>query len=48
MLRCPSDPGRGFPAHARTNYAACLGDAIHYTNRGPTAFNMATSDVDDG
>ncbi|MCC9603955.1 DUF1559 domain-containing protein [Stieleria sp. JC731] len=26
MLRCPSDPGRGLPALARTNYAACLGD----------------------
>ncbi len=25
--RCPSDPGRGLPAAARTNYAACLGDA---------------------
>ncbi len=26
-LRCPSDPGFGLPAHARTNYAACLGDS---------------------
>ncbi|MGB7346896.1 MAG: DUF1559 domain-containing protein [Pirellulaceae bacterium] len=24
--RCPSDPGAGLPARARTNYAACLGD----------------------
>lgn len=28
MLRCPSDPGTGLPASARTNYAACLGDAL--------------------
>ncbi|MCD0460889.1 DUF1559 domain-containing protein [Roseiconus lacunae] len=27
MLRCPSDPGTGLPALARTNYAACLGDS---------------------
>ncbi len=27
-LRCPSDPGSGAPALARTNYAACLGDSI--------------------
>ncbi|OYP29435.1 DUF1559 domain-containing protein [Rhodopirellula sp. MGV] len=27
MLRCPSDPGTGLPAMARTNYAACLGDS---------------------
>ncbi len=26
-LRCPSDPGSGLPAHARNNYAACLGDS---------------------
>ena len=38
-LRCPSDPGRGFPAHGRTNYAACLGDAMHFTNRGPRGYN---------
>jgi prepilin-type N-terminal cleavage/methylation domain-containing protein len=29
FLRCPSDPGFGLPAHGRTNYAACLGDALH-------------------
>ncbi|KAA1260252.1 Type II secretion system protein G precursor [Rubripirellula obstinata] len=28
-FRCPSDPGTGLPAQGRTNYAACLGDAIH-------------------
>jgi len=38
-LRCPSDPGRGFPAHARTNYAACMGDAMHFTQSGPRAWN---------
>jgi prepilin-type N-terminal cleavage/methylation domain-containing protein/prepilin-type processing-associated H-X9-DG protein len=26
--RCPSDPGTGLPANGRTNYAACLGDAL--------------------
>jgi prepilin-type N-terminal cleavage/methylation domain-containing protein/prepilin-type processing-associated H-X9-DG protein len=24
--RCPSDPGKGLPAHGRTNYASCIGD----------------------
>ncbi len=33
-LRCPSDPGQGLPAHARTNYAACLGDSAT-VNHGP-------------
>ncbi len=33
-LRCPSDPGAGLPAHARTNYAACLGDTVT-VNHGP-------------
>jgi prepilin-type processing-associated H-X9-DG protein len=33
-LRCPSDPGEGLPAHARTNYAACLGDMVT-VNHGP-------------
>jgi prepilin-type N-terminal cleavage/methylation domain-containing protein/prepilin-type processing-associated H-X9-DG protein len=28
-LRCPSDPGVGLPSQGRTNYAACLGDAVH-------------------
>ncbi len=32
--RCPSDPGRGLPAHARTNYATCLGDSA-VVNQGP-------------
>ena len=34
-FRCPSDPGTGQPANARTNYAACMGDAIHTINTGP-------------
>lgn len=34
-LRCPSDPGAGLPASARTNYAFCLGDAVRQTNIGP-------------
>lgn len=33
-LRCPSDPGMGLPAQGRTNYAACLGDALHRTQNG--------------
>lgn len=28
-LRCPSDPGTGRPALARSNYAACMGDSCH-------------------
>ena len=39
-LRCPSDPGVGLPAMGRTNYAACLGDALHYTDNGPYWFNL--------
>jgi prepilin-type N-terminal cleavage/methylation domain-containing protein len=34
-LRCPSDPGTGLPAFGRINYAACLGDSIHFMNNGP-------------
>ncbi len=34
-LRCPSDPGSGQPAMARTNYAACLGDSIRLMAYGP-------------
>ena len=33
--RCPSDPGQGLPAQGRTNYAACIGDAVRQTNIGP-------------
>ena len=33
-LRCPSDPGVGLPAMGRTNYAACLGDAIRHHDGG--------------
>ena len=33
-FRCPSDPGVGLPAHARTNYATCLGDSV-IVNQGP-------------
>ncbi len=39
-LRCPSDPGVGQPAMGRTNYAACLGDALHFTDNGPYWFNL--------
>ena len=33
-MRCPSDPGAGLPAAARTNYAACLGDSIRQMQGG--------------
>ncbi len=33
-LRCPSDPGVGLPAQARTNYAGCLGDGVDRSNSG--------------
>jgi prepilin-type N-terminal cleavage/methylation domain-containing protein len=39
-LRCPSDPGIGLPAMGRTNYAASLGDALHFTDNGPYWFNL--------
>ncbi|TWU43220.1 hypothetical protein Q31b_22580 [Novipirellula aureliae] len=42
-LRCPSDPGTGLPAHGRTNYVACIGDATHWLNTGATRFNTETS-----
>ncbi len=37
-FRCPSDPGVGLPANGRTNYAACLGDAMHNTHIGDRAY----------
>ena len=40
-LRCPSDPGLGLPAHGRSNYAACLGDATHWMNTGPIRFDLS-------
>ncbi len=46
-LRCPSDPGTGLPAQGRTNYAACLGDAMYYTNAGPINWNSATNAWED-
>lgn len=33
-LRCPSDPGTGLPAMGRTNYAACIGDAVDFLADG--------------
>lgn len=35
VLRCPSDPGIGSPALARTNYAVCLGDGVVAADTGP-------------
>ena len=34
-LRCPSDPGYGTPAIARTNFAVSLGDGIETIHTGP-------------
>ncbi|TWU35272.1 hypothetical protein Q31b_53680 [Novipirellula aureliae] len=42
-LRCPSDPGSGLPAMGRTNYAACLGDSIHYMDQGPLGIVQDTT-----
>jgi prepilin-type N-terminal cleavage/methylation domain-containing protein/prepilin-type processing-associated H-X9-DG protein len=42
-LRCPSDPGMGLPAHGRTNYVACLGDATHWMNTGTTRWDPELS-----
>ncbi len=39
-LRCPSDPGVGLPAMGRTNYAACLGDAIQWQQQGLVNSNL--------
>ena len=33
-FRCPSDPGVGLPSLGRTNYAACIGDAMDRTSHG--------------
>ncbi len=33
-MRCPSDPGVGLPALGRTNYVACMGDALQRTRDG--------------
>ena len=41
VFRCPSDPGIGLPGHGRTNYAACMGDAFHWMNTGPTRFDAS-------
>jgi len=41
-FRCPSDPGQGLPAHARTNYATCLGDSP-LVNQGPLLPTTATA-----
>lgn len=35
--RCPSDPAEGLPGHGRSNYAACIGDALDRVNYGGTS-----------
>ncbi|TWT50375.1 hypothetical protein Pla22_31170 [Rubripirellula amarantea] len=47
MLRCPSDPGVGLPAQGRTNYAACVGDAMHYVNQGLVEWDSSASQWSD-
>ncbi|GAA5510476.1 DUF1559 domain-containing protein [Novipirellula caenicola] len=42
MFRCPSDPGVGFPALGRTNYAFCLGDTVWNIHRGILHRNNST------
>lgn len=39
VLRCPSDPGSGTPAHGRANLAFCLGDATDGLDTGPTRWD---------
>ena len=39
-FRCPSDPGVGLPALARTNYAACIGDSSITTQYGMTSYTL--------
>jgi len=39
-LRCPSDPGVGLPAMGRTNYAACIGDAVDFMADGAYFSNL--------
>ncbi|OUT58092.1 hypothetical protein SV7mr_01590 [Stieleria bergensis] len=45
-LRCPSDPGSGLPANARTNYAACMGDAVDRINSGAYNWDMTPPNAD--
>ncbi|MFG0291125.1 MAG: DUF1559 domain-containing protein [Rhodopirellula sp. JB044] len=47
MYRCPSDPGFGLPAMARTNYALNGGDTPRQLARGPFA-RWCVTDVDSG
>ncbi len=35
VLRCPSDPGVGYPSYGRNNYAACIGDGLVASSTGP-------------
>lgn len=35
VMRCPSDPGVGFPSYGRSNYAACIGDGLVASDSGP-------------
>jgi prepilin-type N-terminal cleavage/methylation domain-containing protein/prepilin-type processing-associated H-X9-DG protein len=47
-FRCPSDPGQGLPAMARTNYACCIGDGVDRTAQGKfdwTMQNVSSADA---
>lgn len=43
LLRCPSDPGSGIPAHGRTNLVVCLGDATRCIDTGPTRWDRQSA-----
>ncbi|WP_372716557.1 DUF1559 domain-containing protein [Novipirellula sp.] len=42
-FRCPSDPGTGLPAMARTNYVACLADGTHRCDTGAANFDTTNN-----
>ncbi|MEL7267241.1 MAG: DUF1559 domain-containing protein, partial [Planctomycetota bacterium] len=44
-LRCPSDPGVGGNAMGRTNYAACLGDAVRFNDAGGWRSDLSRTDA---
>ncbi len=46
VLRCPSDPGIGSPALARSNYAICLGDSVLTSESGPMKEVAGTFTID--
>lgn len=45
VYRCPSDPGVGGPAMARSNYAGCLGDANRMHDAGPFSSRLVRDPI---